>query len=375
MAIKSKPIVIAANTSWGLYNFRKNLILSLINEGFTVIAISNFDKYTSKLKNLGCECLDIKVDSGGKNPFIDMKTIFQLIKLYREISPILVLHFTPKISIYSSFACSLNKIKYITNISGLGVVYSKRSILSNLVMFLYKISQRSASWVFFQNDEDRANFINSRIVTHAKSDRLPGSGVDIDFFNLDNKSVHENVKFILSARMLFEKGVREFVNAAAKLKKVYPNVEFFLMGPANFDNPSSIKLSTINSWVENGYITYLGMVDDVRPHLSNSDCVVLPTYYAEGVPKALLEAGAMGKIIITTDRPGCRDTVNDGVNGYLCKPRNIDDLINKLEKVIKMEKSKLISMGNKSRLKIEREFDENIIINKYLNRILYIIKK
>jgi glycosyltransferase involved in cell wall biosynthesis len=375
MTVKSKSIVIAANTSWGLYNFRKNLILSLVKRGYRVIAISMFDGYTDKLKSLGCECLNIEIDSGGKNPFVDSLTILQLLSIYRKMSPDLVLHFTPKMSIYSSIACSFINIKYITNISGLGIIYSKRNIFSILVMYLYKFSQRKASKVFFQNDHDRANFINSRIVTNDKSDRLPGSGVDLNYFNFDEKLNTGNIRFILSARMILEKGILEYVNAAIHIKKIYPKVEFLLMGPADIDNPSSIKLSTISSWVENGYVNYLGALDDVRSSLSRADCVVLPSYYAEGVPKALLEAGAMGKVIITTDTPGCRDTVDEGVNGYLCAPRSVEDLINKLEQVIRMKKSKLISMGQNSRRKIESEFNENIIIDKYMSSIRSIIQK
>ena len=365
-------IVIAANTSWNLYNFRKNLILSLIDEGYRVVTISSHDDYLDDLRSLGCECINIGVDSGGKNPFKDIKTIIQLFNVYRKIQPLVVLHFTPKICIYSSIACSLNNIPFISNISGLGVLSSERGFLSKLVKFLYKLSQRKASKVFFQNEIDRSSFIDSKIVAYDITDRLPGSGVDLDYFTVEKYKKNANVKFILVARMLYAKGIVEYVNAAKHIKKTHPNVGFYLLGPADVDNPSAINQSTIDSWSNKGYIDYLGPVKDIRKYMSNVDCVVLPSYYAEGVPRSLLEAGAMGKVIITTDSTGCRDTVNDGVNGFLCAPKNVEDLINKLEIVINMTGSDRIHMGLNSRKKMEKEFDEKIVLDKYKEAIFKI---
>ena len=365
-------IIVAANTSWGLYNFRKNLILSLLAEGYRVVAISSHDDYLGKLQSLGCECINIGVDSGGKNPFKDIKTIIQLFNVYRKIQPLVVLHFTPKICIYSSIACSLNNISFISNISGLGVLSSEHGFLSKLVKFLYKLSQRKASKVFFQNEIDRSSFIDSKIVAYDITDRLPGSGVDLDYFTVEKYKKNTNVKFILVARMLYAKGIVEYVDAAKHIKKIYPNVKFYLLGPADVDNPSAISQSTIDSWSNKGYIDYLGSAKDIRKYLSNVDCVVLPSYYAEGVPKSLLEAGAMGKIIVTTDTAGCRDTVDEGVNGFLCAPKNVEDLINKLEVVIKMIGSDRIHMGLNSRKKMEKEFDEKIVLDKYKEEIFQI---
>ena len=365
-------IIVAANTSWGLYNFRKNLILSLLAEGYRVVAISSHDDYLGKLQSLGCECINIGVDSGGKNPFKDIKTIIQLFNVYRKIQPLVVLHFTPKICIYSSIACSLNNISFISNISGLGVLSSEHGFLSKLVKFLYKLSQRKASKVFFQNEIDRSSFIDSKIVAYDITDRLPGSGVDLDYFTVEKYKKNTNVKFILVARMLYAKGIVEYVDAAKHIKKIYPNVKFYLLGPADVDNPSAISQSTIDSWSNKGYIDYLGSAKDIRKYLSNVDCVVLPSYYAEGVPKSLLEAGAMGKIIVTTDTAGCRDTVDEGVNGFLCAPKNVEDLINKLEIVINMTGSDRIHMGLNSRKKMEKEFDEKIVLDKYKEEIFQI---
>jgi glycosyltransferase involved in cell wall biosynthesis len=194
----------------------------------------------------------------------------------------------------------------------------------------------------------------------------------LDYFTVEKYKKNANVKFILVARMLYAKGIVEYVNAAKHIKKTHPNVGFYLLGPADVDNPSAINQSTIDSWSNKGYIDYLGPVKDIRKYMSNVDCVVLPSYYAEGVPRSLLEAGAMGKVIITTDSTGCRDTVNDGVNGFLCAPKNVEDLINKLEIVINMTGSDRIHMGLNSRKKMEKEFDEKIVLDKYKEAIFKI---
>jgi len=369
MNLKTKCVVIAANTSWALYNFRRNLILSLIEEGYNIVAISMCDDYSEKLKALGCQCVNIDVDSGGKNPFKDLKTIIQLFRLYGEILPFAVLHFTPKICIYSSIACRLNGIPFISNISGLGIMSSETGLLSILVKFLYKFSQKKAAKVFFQNESDRSSFVDLGIVPSNNSDRLPGSGVDLNFFSVERHEKNANIKFILVARMLKEKGIVEYVNAAKYIKKTRPNVEFLLLGPAGVDNPSSIAQSTIDLWVEKGYINYLGATQNVKKYMANVDCVVLPSYYAEGVPRSLLEAGAMGKMIITTDSVGCRDTVDDGVNGYLCVPRSVEDLTSKLERVINMTDDERLDMGLNSRRKMEKEFDEKIVLEEYIKTI------
>jgi len=368
-------IIIAANTSWGLYNFRKNLILSLLAEGYRVVAISSHDDYLGRLQSLGCECINIDVDSGGKNPFKDIKTIIQLFNAYRRIQPLVVLHFTPKVCIYSSIACNFNNISFISNISGLGVLFSGHGLLSGVVKFLYRLSQKKAIKVFFQNEMDRSNFIDSKIVTHDITDRLPGSGVDLNHFTVEKYKKDTSVKFILVARMLYAKGVVEYVNAAKHVKKTHPNAEFYLLGPADVDNPSAIKKKTIESWSDNGYVSYLGSAEDVREYLSNVDCAVLPSYYAEGVPRSLLEAGAMGKIIITTDTAGCRDTVDEGVNGFLCTPKSADDLISKFNLVLNMTDKERMHMGLNSRKKMKKEFDEKIILDKYKKEIFDIYEE
>lgn len=363
-------VAITANTSWYLYNFRKNTILSLIEQGYKVIAIAPEDQYSVKLSELGCEYIDVHIDQGGTNPIKDLQTLFSFYKIYKNKNMNVVLNFTPKNNIYSTLAAYFNGAKSINNIAGLGVLFINESLTSKIARFLYKISQSKASKLFFQNEDDRALFIEKKITTNVPTDRLPGSGVDLSRFILTPAPDDGHVKFLLIARMLYDKGIQQYVDAARSLKAIYGDkVEFQLLGFLDVNNPSAISSTDMQAWVDEGIVNYLGVSDNVEQDIAKSDCMVLPSYYREGVPKSLLEAGAMGKPIVTTDNVGCRETVDDGVNGYLCELRSSESLAEKLALIINMTHEQRLAMGQKSRDKIQNEFDEKIVIKKYLDAI------
>jgi len=363
-------IAITANTSWYLYNFRKNTIISLVQQGYKVIAIAPQDDYSNKLSKLGCQFIHIDIDQGGTNPVRDLKTLFYFQFIYSKYSIDVVLNFTPKNNIYSTLAASINGTKSINNIAGLGILFINESITSKIARFLYKVSQSKASKLFFQNEDDRKLFLDKKITTTVETDRLPGSGVDLTRFILSPALDDGKVRFLLIARMLYDKGIGQYISAARILKAKYGNkVELCLLGFLDVDNPSAVSKKDMQSWVDEGIVNYLGISDKVEQEIAKVDCMVLPSYYREGVPKSLLEAGAMGKPIVTTDNVGCRETVDDGVNGFLCEPRSSASLIEKLELIINMAHSERLAMGEKSRMKIENEFDERIVINKYLDAI------
>ena len=280
------------------------------------------------------------------------------------------LNFTPKNNIYSTLAAYFNGTKSVNNIAGLGILFINESITSKIVRFLYKISQSKASKLFFQNEDDRELFLDKKITTTVETDRLPGSGVDLTRFVLSPAIDDGTVRFLLIARMLYDKGIGQYVEAARSLKKKYgANVELCLLGFLDVSNPSAVSKQDMQSWVDEGIVNYLGTSDCVEQEIAKVDCMVLPSYYREGVPKSLLEAGAMGKPIVTTDNVGCRETVDDGVNGVLCEPRSSKSLTEKLELIINMTHQERLEIGEKSRMKIEKEFDERIVINKYLDAI------
>lgn len=362
-------IAITSNTSWYLFNFRRNTIRALLDNGYTVLAIAPEDNYSKKLIALGCKFIHVPIDQGGTNPLRDLQTFFCFLKNYYFHKPDVVLNFTPKNNIYSTLAAWVRGVPCINNIAGLGFLFINEGMSSKIARWLYKITQSKAKKIFFQNEEDRQLFILNKLAPEYLTDRIPGSGVDMERF-VESPAIDDGkVKFILIARMLYDKGVKEFVEAARLIKQKHSNADFFLLGFLDVNNPSAVSKQTMNEWVSEGIVQYLGVSDNVEFEIAKVDCVVLPSTYREGVPKSLLEAGAMGKPIITTNSIGCRDVVDDGVNGFLCEPKNVTDLADKMEKLILMSHQERLAMGIKSRLKIEKEFDEKHVISKYLEAI------
>lgn len=368
-------VAITANTSWYIYNFRRNTIISLINHGIRVIAISPFDDYSHKLSELGCEYIDIDIDQGGTNPFKDLKTACLFFSILKKTRPQCILNFTPKNNIYCTLVAKLLRLNTINNIAGLGSMFTSDSVSSRVVRLLYRFSQPFASIVFFQNEQDRTLFVKNRYVDKVKTRRLPGSGVDLDRFIYSPSDDVGRVRFLLIARMLYDKGIVHYVEAARELKGRYGDrIEFRLLGFLDVDNPSAISKAQMESWVREGIVIYLGCSNKVEREIAEVDCIVLPSFYREGVPKSLLEAGAMGKPIVTANSIGCNETVDDGVNGYLCEPRSTQSLIDALDKMFSKSHNERLVMGKASREKMSHEFDEQIVIDRYLFEIERIIK-
>lgn len=369
MKLGSK-VVISANTSWYLYNFRKNTIIALVDAGYEVVAVAPIDDYSAKISDIGASFYNINIDQGGINPFRDLFTFFSFAILYKKIRPDLILNFTPKNNIYSTLAAYFFGIKSINNVAGLGKVFINNNLLSKIVRLLYRFSQQKAHLVFFQNDEDKALFVKYNLVSPVNAIRIPGSGVDLNRFSLREAPDDGYVSFLLISRMLYEKGIGIYVDAARVLKEKYGGkVEFMLLGSLDINNPSSISRSNMECWVDEGIVTYLGTSDNVEFQIALADCIVLPSFYREGVPKSLLEACAMGKPIVTSDNVGCRETVDDGVNGYLCESRSTSSLIHKLELMIQHSHAERLRMGLHSRKKAEEQFDEKVVIQKYIESV------
>lgn len=360
-------IVISANTSWYIYNFRRNTISTLLENGYQVIVVAPKDEYSDKIINLGACFKDINIQRDGVNPIKDLFTCINFYILYKKISPSLVLNFTPKNNIYSTIAAKLLRIKVINNIAGLGTVFVNETFVSKVARLLYKISQPHADMIFFQNDDDRNIFLENRITSKDKSERLRGSGVDLTRFKIQEAKNDGVTRFLLVARMLYEKGITYYADAAKILKKEHgDSVEFFLLGFIDDHNPKGISSNVIDEWVKGGWIIYQGISDAVEKEMALVDCVVLPSFYREGVPKSLLEAGAMGKPIITTDNVGCRETVDDYVNGFVCQPRSLESLLKAMRLIIRMTHDERLAMGAKSRQKMEENFDEKVVISRYM---------
>lgn len=370
-----KPkVMIALNTAWNLVNFRAGLIRALVAAGYEVVAVAPDDEYSPKLAALGCRFVPLPMDNKGVNPGRDLLLLFRFLKVLRRERPDVFLGYTVKPNVYGSIAAHLLGIPVINNVAGLGTAFIKQTWLTKVVRALYRVALFRSAKVFFQNDEDLELFVTSGLVKQQVTGRLPGSGVDLARFDVaplpsakvDGQGV---VRFLLIARMLREKGIAVYVEAGRLLREKFPNAEFCLLGFLDVQNPSAISREEMAEWVAEGVVNYLGSSDDVRKEIAMADCVVLPSYYREGTPRSLLEAAAMGRPIITTDAIGCRDVVDNGVNGYLCNPRDAEDLADKMARFLEMSNEARVEMGLAGRAKIAREFDENIVIERYLDAI------
>jgi glycosyltransferase involved in cell wall biosynthesis len=345
-------------------------MLHLQNLGYEVIAVAPPDDYSSRFAPLGIRFIAMPMDNKGTDPIKDSLLILRFVRLFLTLKPDCVLSYTPKCNIYASLAAGFLNIPIINNVSGLGTAFIKENVVTQIVTWLYTISLRKSAKIFFQNKDDLMLFIDKGLVNAKLTDLLPGSGVDVRHFTPAPQPVKKDrFAFLLVARMLKDKGIVEFVDAARSLKNQYPHIECQLLGFLDAKNPSVISLQEMQAWVDEGVVNYLGVSDTVIGFLRQADCVVLPSYYREGVPRSLLEAASVAKPIITTNAVGCREVVDDGVNGFLCEPRSVDDLKAKMEQMLLLPEAERIQMGLNGREKMLRQFDEQIVIDRYVEVI------
>ncbi len=378
-----RTIGIFLNTSWNIYNFRLPLLRKLQEEGYRVVTIAPEDEFSERLVQAGFEFYPIDINNMGTNPLEDFKLTVAIYRLYQQIKPDLMLHYTIKPNIYGSIAARWAGIPVISNISGLGTVFLSRGLSSRVAQILYRIALQIPGKVFFQNPHDLEHFVKNKLVAANKVDLLPGSGINPEHYLPVKKTgrAGQPFVFLLIARMLKDKGVVEFVRAAMAVlntppgeEKVghsgagYSGVEFWLLGSLYPGNPSAIEQEQIDTWTQNKGIKYLGYTDDVMSVIGQSDCVVLPSY-REGLSRVLLEAASMAQPIITTDVPGCKDMVDDGVNGFLCKVQDIGSLAEQMYKMLSISDAERAAMGAAGRRKVIEGYSEEVVIDKYLEAI------
>jgi glycosyltransferase involved in cell wall biosynthesis len=359
-------VAIVLNTSWNIYNFRRGLAQTLLNAGHQVIAIAPEDKYSSYLQEMGCEFYPVRLENKGSNPLKDLGYMYQLYKIYKKAKPDVILQFTIKPNIYGTLAAlPLGKL-VINNVCGLGTVFLRNNLTAKVAKVLYKLSFRFPRRVFFQNEDDLNLFLEQNLIREKITDLLPGSGIPLDKFKPQGEFKRNSpFTFLVIARLLYDKGIREYIDSIKILQAKGIKARFQLLGYLDDSKNLGITQKQLNEWVNQGLVEYLGTTENVAELIAQADCVVLPSY-REGTPRSLLEAAGMGKPIVTTNIAGCRQTVNDGENGFLCEVRNAQDLADKMEKIFYLSDNELIAMGQASRLKAEQEFDEQIVIQKYL---------
>lgn len=366
MSFSRLNLVFSTNTSWNIVNFRSGLINSLQEIGYHIVTLSPDDSSVPALKALGCEVHNLPMQGQGTNPLQDLKLFWRYRQLLKQIKPAAYLGWTIKPNIYGSLAAHSLGIPVINNVSGLGTAFMKPGWLNKVVRQLYRFAFSRSHRVFFQNPDDQALFVNQGLLAAETAGLLPGSGIDLKSFQPAPREPLQGrpFRFLLVARMLRDKGVEEYVQAARLLRHQYPNVVFQCLGFLDVANPSAVSRDEMQAWVDEGVVIYLGSADDVRTWLAQADCVVLPSY-REGTPRTLLEAAAMARPLIATDVPGCRQVVDNGINGLLCEVRSAASLATAMTQMLKLKPTDWQRMANASRTKAVHEFDERIVISAY----------
>jgi glycosyltransferase involved in cell wall biosynthesis len=361
-------VILAANSSWNIVNFRAGLIRALKDAGYEPVVVAPLDPSAEeRMRELAVERAVIGIDRSGLNPLSDLRLLSEYRRILARLNPVAFLGFTIKPNIYGCIASRSLGIPAIANISGLGTVFIKRGALLALVTRLYRFGLNRAAVVFFQNPDDRDLFVARRMVHSGQARLLPGSGVDLDRF-APAPQPSGPATFLLIARLLGDKGVREFVAAARSLRPELPDACFQLLGPVDEGNRTAITRAELQSWIAEGVIEHLGETDDVRPFVAAATAVVLPSY-REGLPRTLLEAAAMARPLIATDVPGCREVVEDGINGYLCLVRDSASLAKGMKKLAELPAAQRLAMGEAARRKVQDKFSETVVIRAYLDAL------
>jgi glycosyltransferase involved in cell wall biosynthesis len=368
MPTASRRVVLAGNSSWNIVNFRSGLIHALKAEGYEPVVVVPVDPAAEhRMDELGVERIVVEIQRSGLNPFADLRLLLTYRRLLKSLQPVAYLGFTIKPNIYGGIAARLASVPLIANISGLGTVFIKQGALLALVSRLYRFALKRAVVTFFQNPDDLALFVERGLVTRTQAQLLPGSGVDLERFQPVPVAAGP-ITFLFIGRLLGDKGVWEFVQAARILRSDMPGVRFQLLGPLDEGNRSGIARTELERWVEEGTIEYLGTTEDVRPYIEQATAIVLPSY-REGLPRSLLEAAAMGRPLIATDVPGCREVVKPGVNGLLCEVKNAGSLAKAMKTMLKTSVEERARMGAASRRMIEERFSQTVVIRAYLEAL------
>ncbi len=361
-------VLISSNAAWNIVNFRSGLVRALVADGHEVIAA--LPENDARVTALGVRTIVVPMARGGVSVLADMMLAIRFVVLMRRERPDVFLGWTIKPNVYGAFAAGALRIPAIVNISGLGTAFIRSSWLTAIAKWLYRAGLRRTATVFFQNADDRAVFVDAKLVPTDRTALLPGSGIDVVAYDPESYPTPKAnlFRFLLVARLIRDKGVYEYVAAARIVAARHPNVRFDILGPLDADNHTAIAACTLHGWCEDGSITYLGATEDVRPAIAYADCVVLPSY-REGTSRVLLEAGAMARPTIATDVPGCRDVVVDGQTGLLCRVRDAHDLAAKMETMLALPTAIRVAMGKAARANVARRFGEAVVIDRYRRAI------
>lgn len=361
-------VLVLTNKISGLHSFRKEVIKAVVDAGYEVyISEPDDDERVKYFESIGCHIIKTAFNRRGMNPVADMKLMLTYRKMIRQLKPVAVLSYTIKPNVYGGMACRLTHTPLLANVTGLGDAIENGGWLQKLTVLLYKIGLGKAWKVFFQNQSNRSLCIKLGIANDS-SVLLPGSGVNLKHHTQQPYPTDEGiVRFLFIGRLLKDKGIQEFFEAAEKVKSKCPTTEFHILG--RVDGPFQ---NTLDELVKKGIVKHFGETTDVRPFVGAVECTVMPSYH-EGMSNVNLESAASGRPVITTNVPGCRETVDDGITGFYVEAKSADSLAAAMEKFIALPYSQKVMMGQAARKKVEKEFDRQIVVNEYLSEINKII--
>lgn len=362
--MKSKKILLLANMDITLLYFRQELIDKLLEKKYDVYVSFPKSENVQIFENKGCKFIDVQMERHGLNPFKDTKIIKNYLKIMKEIKPDFVLTYTIKPNVYGGIASRILKISQIANITGLGTALENKGLLQKIAILLHKIALRKVYCCFAQNEEN-LDFLRKHKIAENKLKLIPGSGVNLEKFKLLEYPNNEVIEFLFISRIMKEKGIDQYLEMAQYIKSKYKNTKFHILGFCEQAYENQIK-----ELEKEGIIEYHGRQDNIIPFMQRASCIIHPTYYPEGMSNVLLESCACGRPIITTNRSGCKEIIDDNKNGYIVKEKDTKDLIEKVEKFINLSNYEKNKMGLEGRKKVEKEFDRNIVINKYLDEIM-----
>ena len=365
----TKRIAVIENSLFSTYTMRDSLMKRLMKEGYEVFVLTHTNSFAAQVEKTGIKVINI--GSGNIHPVKVSKYIYNLFFFLNRIKPDVVLTYSIRPAIWGNFIARYLKIPTITNITGVGPLFTSKNVAYLAARSMYRLALKNASKVFFQNFDDMELFIQHKFVTPDRAARIPGSGVDYEKFSpvLVNKK-NDSFSFLFIGRLIKDKGIFEFVEAARIIHEKYPTVQFNVLGPFWHQNLKSntVTKSDLQNWIDEGIIDYMGEKKDVRKFIAKADCIVLPSY-REGTSNILLEAASMEKPAITCNTTGCKEIVEDGITGFLCSIKDGRDLADKMEKMLLLSPVERIGMGKKAREKIIREYGKEIVLNAYLDAI------
>lgn len=359
----NKKVVIIGNNSGGMYDFRHELIEELIRRGCSITVLTPFDTKVDELRDIGVELIDTPLNRRGINPKEDFTLLCLYRKLLKKLQPDLVITYTIKPNIYGGYACRRLSIPYAANITGLGTTFQKEGILKKIVVFLYKIGLKSAQTVFFENDENRQIFLDTKIVNNERTCLLNGAGVNLERYSLIDYPSGDKTKFLFIGRVMKEKGIDELFAAMKKLVEEGVDCSLDILGGYEEDYKTVIQ-----KYEREGWLHYHGYQLDVRPFIAKTHCFVLPSWH-EGMANTNLECAASGRPVITSNIHGCLEAVENGVTGFLCKRKDEVDLYQMMMNFTKLSYEERREMGIAGRHRMERLFDKKIVIKQTLERL------